>query len=182
MRCSRQGVGRMTISNELMRSSREGVGKEKKLKREKEKVLVRGWDIRLFQTSKWDLLVRGLVMKRKFETREWDVLVRGEDDKIIWNERMRFSRQRGGNQRIFETSKWDALVRGVMWFWKYFLNIILKPNQVNSEEKVSIKRDFLASKRDISSILCQCWPCLNNSLRSVYTCTDVCTLLYKRQG
>jgi len=159
MRCSRQGVGCMNISNELMRSSRQGGGEENNYWNER--VLIRGWDIRLFQTSKWDLLVRGLVMKRKFETREWDVLVRGEDDKIIWNERMRFSRQRGGNQRIFETSKWDALVRGVMWFWKCFLNIILKPNQVNSEEKVSIKRDFLASKRDISSILCQCWPCLH---------------------
>ena len=140
MRCSRQGVGHMNISNELMRSSRQGGGEEKNYWNER--VLIRGWDIRLFQTSKWDLLVRGLVMKRKFETREWDVLARGEDKIKTGNERMRFSRQGGGNQRIFEASKWDPLIRGVMWFWKYFLNIIFKPNQWNSEKKFQSSEIF----------------------------------------
>ena len=127
-------------ANEIFSSG--GWWRKKKLKRENENVLIRGWDIRLFQTSKWDLLVRGLVMKRKFETREWDVLARGEDKIKIWNERMRFSRQGGGNQRIFEASKWDPLIRGVMWFWKYFLNIIFKPNQWNSEKKFQSSEIF----------------------------------------
>ena len=75
-------------------------------------------------------------MKRKYETREWDVLARGEDDKIkIWNERMRFSRQGGGNQSIFETSKWDALIRGVVWFWKYFFKYYFKTKSSKFRKK-----------------------------------------------
>jgi hypothetical protein len=41
--------------------------------------------------------------------------------KNISNERMRWSRQGVGNQRIFETSERDVLIRGMgRWdFWKY---------------------------------------------------------------
>ena len=123
-------------------------------------VLVKDWDTRLFQMSKWDLLIRGW----------WN--------KNTWNERVRCSRQGLGHTRLFQTSNWDFLIRG--WWWKEnlkrenkmfssrgwgWVNVILKTTSkywflkhywVILEEDVWSKRDFLASKRAISSILCQC--------------------------